>query len=387
MSQVNLYTPRVRSLAVAFAAAVVIGVACDSSKTPTAPSFAQATAATPTGTPQPSVTSIEISGPSQLTVGQISQLVATARYSDNSSKDVTSTATWVSSDLGIATVRNGQVNPVFRGSVSIAASLGDVRGSISFVIANQFTPGVVFGPGVSAADQDLVLQARSINERFWGPLDTTVLAYQTVTEAATAYEAYCRCSLSSQRRLELDAEAMASNPSILLVALEKLRTLPDKLGRLTHSEFHAVQLAHTSTHLDPTWLAEGSATYSHEHALGEAGLLNLEAYHQGERQQSSSFREPLRQWEMWPSNPLLPGGCMETNSCQAPYQLGHIATDLLTARLPRSSIISFWRETGGNLRRGMNPDLAWRTAFASAFEISIDDFYVAFEAYRARGFR
>lgn len=356
--------------------------------TPASPSATPVVTSTPPTATTATVLSIKVSGPSQVTMGQSGSFTALAQLSDGSDRDVTNTATWSSSDPTIATVSAGAVTGVFVGAVSITARVGDVAGSSTATVVGTFVPGVVFGPGVSAADQELVRTAHSVNERFWGSLlTTTVLAYQTVPEVVAAYEVMCRCTLGAQKRLELDHEAMASAPNVLLVALGVLRSLPDQMARLTHSEFHSIQTGFTGGRVDPTWLAEGSAEYSQVHAMANAGLVNADEYHQWIRQRSSAYPAGLREWEAWPANPLGPGGCQQTNSCSAPYLLGHFASDLLTVRLSRSSLISFWRETGTNLRRGMNPDLAWRTAFSATFEISVDQFYVAFEDYRRRGFR
>jgi hypothetical protein len=218
-------------------------------------------------------------------------------------------------------------------------------------------------------------------------LGTTILAYSTIPEVIAAYETMCRCVASAQRRLELEHEAMTSTPNVLLVALETFRPFREKIERLTHSEFHSVQTGHTGGRVDPTWLAEGSAEYSQVHAMANAGYLNLDTDHEWRRQGATGFPSGLRELEVWATNPLAPDGCMATNSCSAPYLLGHLASDLLTTRLSRSSLIGFWRQTGVNLRRGMTSDSAWRTAFGAVFETSVDEFYVAFEEYRRRGFR
>ena len=370
-----------RNLILAVAASTAM-LGCSGAKgaNPTAPTPAPTAA---------SVTSLDVSGPIQVTMGQSAQLVATARYSDGASRDMSATATWTSSDTTVAEVRGGLVTGLFAGTVSISAQLGEARGTATVGVVTAFTPGIVFGPGVSAIDQEMVRSAHSINERFWGPLGTTVLAYATIAEVVAAYEALCRCVTSAQRRLELEHEAMTSTPNVLLVALDTFWRFPSsqKTERLVHSEFHSVQKGYTGGRVDPTWFAEGSAEYSQVHAMGNAGLVNVDQYHQWIRQGSVGYPQGLRDLETWAVNPLAPDGCMATGSCSAPYLLGHFAIDLLTVRMNRTSVLAFWRETGTNLRRGMSPDTAWRSALGSVFEISVDEFYSAFEAYRRRGFR
>jgi uncharacterized protein YjdB len=74
-------------------------------------------------------------------VGATQQFAATANYSDGSSKDVTSSASWTSSDPTIATVQStGQANPgmasgVASGSATVAASFGGMNGSTTLTVS------------------------------------------------------------------------------------------------------------------------------------------------------------------------------------------------------------------------------------------------------------
>jgi len=61
-----------------------------------------------TSSAPPVLQSLQVSGASnQLTVGQTQQMKATGAYSTGSSQDVTSSATWASSDNTVATVTAG----------------------------------------------------------------------------------------------------------------------------------------------------------------------------------------------------------------------------------------------------------------------------------------
>jgi hypothetical protein len=71
-----------------------------------------------------------------LTAGQTQQLTATTHYSDGSTKDVTSTATWVSSDTTIATVSGaGLVTSLVAGQVTITASVSGVSKSVAITVS------------------------------------------------------------------------------------------------------------------------------------------------------------------------------------------------------------------------------------------------------------
>jgi Carboxypeptidase regulatory-like domain/Bacterial Ig-like domain (group 2) len=97
------------------AVSFLLTLACDGDKT-----------LTPPPTPfVPPVTSVSVSlSPLVQTIppGQTARLIATARYSDGSTKDVTSQATWTSTDARVATVSSGAVTGVALGSVVIRAN-------------------------------------------------------------------------------------------------------------------------------------------------------------------------------------------------------------------------------------------------------------------------
>lgn len=78
----------------------------------------------------PTVSSISVSPtPVTLNAGQSQQLTATAKYSDGSTKDVTSAASWTSSNAAVAKVANGLITSVAAGSTTITASFSGLSGS------------------------------------------------------------------------------------------------------------------------------------------------------------------------------------------------------------------------------------------------------------------
>lgn len=74
-------------------------------------------------------------------ISAMQQFTATANYSDGSTKDVTPSASWTSSNTSIATVQSmGQANPgmatgVASGSASIGASFGGMNGSTTLTVS------------------------------------------------------------------------------------------------------------------------------------------------------------------------------------------------------------------------------------------------------------
>jgi hypothetical protein len=93
------------------------------------------------GTPPPPVLkSIQVTGSANLTAGQNQQMKATGFYSNNSSQDLTATATWSSSDANICSIATGGMLSVKTGgSCSVIATSGSVSGSLDVTVA----PGLV----------------------------------------------------------------------------------------------------------------------------------------------------------------------------------------------------------------------------------------------------
>jgi hypothetical protein len=87
--------------------------------------------------PGPAVLSrIQVTGPSAtLNVGQKQQMTAIGTYSDGSTKDLTSTATWSSSLTSVAAIAaGGMVTANATGSCTISAKLGNVTGSANLTV-------------------------------------------------------------------------------------------------------------------------------------------------------------------------------------------------------------------------------------------------------------
>jgi uncharacterized protein YjdB len=112
-----MHVRSVTMLAFIICAALFVS-ACGSSTSPTA-----TTSITVTGMPP--------------TVGASSQLTATAMLSDGETEDITSTATWLSSNPSVATVSaSGVVTGVSAGTASIDATVGSVTGALQLVVAD-----------------------------------------------------------------------------------------------------------------------------------------------------------------------------------------------------------------------------------------------------------
>ena len=82
-------------------------------------------------------------------VGLTLPLTATATYSDGGSRDVTSTVSWVTSDVARATVsQTGLVTAIQTGSVTVTATIGGTMQQVSLTVS----PAVLQSISVAAAD-------------------------------------------------------------------------------------------------------------------------------------------------------------------------------------------------------------------------------------------
>jgi hypothetical protein len=70
-------------------------------------------------------------------VGGTQQFTATGQYSDGSTQDLSSTASWISSNAAIATINSsGSASAIVAGSTTISASFGTVTGNSSLTVNN-----------------------------------------------------------------------------------------------------------------------------------------------------------------------------------------------------------------------------------------------------------
>ena len=91
--------------------------------------------------PPPALKSIQVTGGSaNLIAGQSQQMKATGTYSNNTTQDLTATASWSTSDANVCTVAPGGMLSVKNGGTcSVLAALGSVSGSFGVTVV----PGLV----------------------------------------------------------------------------------------------------------------------------------------------------------------------------------------------------------------------------------------------------
>lgn len=104
------------------------------------------------GEPEPTISRIEVTPAAQSApAGSTQQFEATAVYSDNSSRDVTEEATWISTVTTVATVSNtvgskGRANALTVGTTSISAALDGVNGTAAFTVTAARPTGLTVTP-------------------------------------------------------------------------------------------------------------------------------------------------------------------------------------------------------------------------------------------------
>jgi len=104
---------------------------------------------------QKELDSIDVTPPSgSVALGQDMQFTATGRYSDGTSNVITASATWVSSDVGIATIQTaGDSNPglalgeAVGGPVNVTASLGEITSeNVPLTVTDEMLVSIVVTP-------------------------------------------------------------------------------------------------------------------------------------------------------------------------------------------------------------------------------------------------
>ena len=142
----------------------------------------------------PSVQSITI-GDKTLSAGQSTSLTVTGHYSDGSAKDLTSSATWNSSNTSIAAVdADGKVSAKGEGSATITATVGSISGTSAITVLPAATAVMVTSAsggntiiaGLGGKDtlqlQATVQPQKALQGVTWSSSDTSVV---TVDDSGT----------------------------------------------------------------------------------------------------------------------------------------------------------------------------------------------------------
>lgn len=104
--------------------------------------------------------SVSVSGGNTVAAGQTLQLSATANFSNNTTQNVTTSAAWVSSNVGVATVSSGGlVTGVAGGNADIRATFQNVTGTAPLAVTATAPPPDLMArftvTGPNAGDNDI----------------------------------------------------------------------------------------------------------------------------------------------------------------------------------------------------------------------------------------
>jgi uncharacterized protein YjdB len=141
---------------------------------------------TATLTVTPTLSSIGVTpNPGAIEIGATQQFIATATYSDNSTKVVTTTATWKSASTSVATVNAaGVATGVAAGSTTVTATFNGVSGSATLNVT-AVTISIAPNPASFAVGATQQFTATATNPG-GPPTDVTATATWTIANTAVA---------------------------------------------------------------------------------------------------------------------------------------------------------------------------------------------------------
>lgn len=256
----------IRRIGLAFGV-VIVAAAC--SKSPTAPGGGSGNAGG--GTPA-TVTAVKISGNLMPAEGATSQLAATAVMSDGSQKDVTTQATWTSSNAAVAAVSGtGLVTAAETGTADISALFQTQTGKATVQ--------------VTAAMFDLELDVESVTA-----LDTCDDFTQGLGNGEFAVRVLAVTSDGSQDTI-VQTTGYPGNPDALKVynlgrneskALNQTRNylVPGQSGQSLQLRFYATEWDQQVVIIPPStrWVPDGSMdnrSTSRTHGYADGGFSGL----------------------------------------------------------------------------------------------------------------
>jgi Bacterial Ig-like domain (group 2)/Abnormal spindle-like microcephaly-assoc'd, ASPM-SPD-2-Hydin len=155
----------------------------------------QTVSLTGTGTSTVALTSIAVTPtPSTVVAGSTVQLTATGTYSDATTKDLTATATWTTSNAATATVAGGLAKGLKAATATITATSGTIKGTSALTVTKTLTSIAVTPANVTiaaAANQQYVATG-TYNDGSTAVITSTVTwasgtsAVATITTAGSA---------------------------------------------------------------------------------------------------------------------------------------------------------------------------------------------------------
>lgn len=222
-------------------------------------------------------------------------------------------------------------------------------------------------PGILDSIEETVAYARL---EFGDSGPVVVHVYSTSEAFIAAHEPRAR----EQARKDIEGGAFAlAGSGVIWIYTPTYAKAGTNSRRLTllHEYFHTVQasLSGPKRATLPLWLVEGSARYFELRTGADRGYTYFDKERESQIIKSKALG-PLAKYEREGASTAR-GGHGEA------YTLGFVASDYLVQTTGVDALKrDFWTLVAST------PD--WKTAFLEAFGTSIEDFYVAFEAYRPK---
>jgi uncharacterized protein YjdB len=222
-------------------------------------------------------------------VGATRQFTATAVFTDNSIRDVTASATWSSSDNGVAVVSSsgggiGRASAVAEGKATITAtykglsgsSLLSVAGSVQSISVTPTNPTTVLGLPVTFTATALLSNGSTLvvtNEASWVSSDPTVATVTangvaTPVKSGTITVAAGYLGKSGTTTLVVSTATLSS----IAVAPTPLSLAKGATQRLTATGSYSDSSTYDLTNV-VTWLSTDATIASVSNANGSRGLL------------------------------------------------------------------------------------------------------------------
>ena len=234
------------------------------------------------------------------------------------------------------------------------------------------------GDGVSQSDLRVVMSGARIMhnyvERIGLPAIDGALRFYVYDDLDALTEAYARVT-GSEVRWQDDWSVLAWDAYTFLYASHawyaSLEYGENQLAFLAKLLHQAYQNKLIQEHKGAAWLSEGSAEFAARRALSLDlwfDPVNHWQYRSDRYRIARGAKRvdtPLRDMESWAD---FPGGDA--------YSYSMMAAELLASRAGEGAILRYYALLTSD----------WRDAFKSAFGLTVDDFYVLFEAHRAAGF-
>jgi len=259
-------TIRRRNLFVGATAAMLFAVVACGGNGPTAPSAGG-------GSTIATLTSVTVTGASSVTLGQTEQLKAMANKSDGTQQDVTSQATWQSSDTSIASVSStGVLSTIKTGNVTVTASYSGKSGSTPVSVeAKQFSLQVTLDSFVIVSTCDDFTQGLTEGEYAVKFTATDPGGNVTTLYATTGYPG------NPSKLYVLPKKAAGA---VNTINTSKSYSLPGQSGQYVKVQFRATEWDSQIVLIPPStrWVRDGkmndrSTTRTHSYSGGTFGNL------------------------------------------------------------------------------------------------------------------